>query len=93
MVPAYFLQSDIKDPWPLYTEMLAKHPVHYDGSNHCWAVYSYPACRQLLQHPALAIPPVQHDALGEFALQIKNKLARLSNGPSHNIFQSMPAEY
>lgn len=85
MIPAYFLQPDIKDPWPLYAAMLAKDPVHYDDSNSCWAIYSYSACRQLLEHPGVAIPAVQHDALEQFSLLIKNKLARLSNGASHII--------
>jgi cytochrome P450 len=85
MIPAYFVQTSIKDPWPLYAEMLAKHPVHYDSNNHCWAIYSYSACRQLLEHPGMIIPPVPHDALSGFALQVKNKLARLSDGSSHGI--------
>lgn len=85
MIPAYFLQPDIKDPWALYADMLSNNPVHYDDNNHCWAIYSYSACRQLLEHPGVAIPAVQHDALGQFALLIKNKLARLSNDASHSI--------
>ncbi|HEX2628391.1 MAG TPA: hypothetical protein VHM26_05255, partial [Chitinophagaceae bacterium] len=78
MIPAYFLQPGIKDPWSLYADMLAKDPVHYDDNNRCWAIYSYSACKFFLEHNAVAIPAVPPDALGQFSLLIKNKLARLN---------------
>jgi cytochrome P450 len=85
MIPAYFLQPDIEDPWPLYAGMTAKHPVHYDATTGSWAIYSYAFCKNILENPLAIIPPVPHYALGEFAARIKTRLARLNNGSSHSI--------
>lgn len=89
MIPAYFLQRDIEDPWPAYAAMIDQHPARFDNSTGCWVIYSYKWCRQILGHPGTIIPPVTHDALGEFAVRIKTKLARLNNDTPHSIAKSV----
>jgi cytochrome P450 len=81
-----FLQSEVHDPYAIYAEMLAAHPVFHDDVNNLWAVYSYSGCQQLLNNTGVAIPP-QNPAmlplLNEFAAAILFNLVRLSNPPAH----------
>ena len=85
MVPALFLQSDVTDPYALYSKQLAEHPVYRDEESGVWAVYSYALCRQLLAADAGMIPPVATEGLNEYALAITGRLVRLSNGPGHAV--------
>lgn len=85
MISAYFLQSEIEDPWAHYRNMLIQSPARYDNDKNCWVIYSYPLCKQILEHRNAVIPSVANEGLSEFALRIKMKLARLNNGNSHII--------
>ena len=86
MTPVLFLQSETTDPYRLYQTMLAEHPVYWDETNKLWAVYSYKACKAVLENSAAHIPVINagnKDGLNEYALMISNQLARLSNGSAH----------
>lgn len=78
-----FLHSDVADPYALYRERLAESGIHRDEECDCWAVYSYEACRQLLEHPSTLIPPSSGEGLSAYAQQIKGSLVRLQNPPLH----------
>lgn len=83
---ALFLQSDVADPYSVYARMLATHPVHWDQENNIWAVYSYDACRSLLNSNLAEIPGQNNAAIGVMNAHtavIASHLARLSNPPLH----------
>jgi cytochrome P450 len=86
MTNALFLQSDVADPYGIYSRMLAAHPVYWDQANNIWAVYSYDACRSLLNSNLAEIPGQNNAAIGMMnahAAIIVSHLARLSNPPLH----------
>lgn len=86
MTNALFLQSDVADPYSVYARMLATHPVYWDPANNIWAVYSYDACRSLLNNNLAEIPDQNNAAIGmmnAYAAIIVSHLARLSNPPLH----------
>jgi cytochrome P450 len=86
MAPVLFLQSEITDPYRLYQTMLAEYPVYWDETNKLWAVYSYKACKAVLENSAAHIPVINadnKDGLNEYALMISGYLVRLSNGSAH----------
>ena len=80
-----FLQSEVQDPYELYTKMLLENPVNWDRYDNLWAVYPYEYCVSVLKSSSTIIPPVSPQALNEYALLITGKLARLSNEIKHEI--------
>jgi cytochrome P450 len=83
---ALFLQSEIADPYALYARMLARHPLRRDTQNNIWAVYSYAACRTLLDSDAVGIPALPEASLAALDPQttaLARLLVRLSNPPLH----------
>jgi cytochrome P450 len=92
MAPVLFLQSEITDPYRLYQTMLAENRVYWDETNKLWAVYSYKACKAVLENSAAQIPVItagNKDGLNEYALMISSQLARLSNGSAHAATRSI----
>src|SRR5258706_1136308 len=88
MASTLFLQSEVPDPYKLYETMLRENPVYWDSSNNLWAIYSYEGCKAILNNPLVHIPAANQnnkDGLNEYALLIKDKLARLGNGIQHEI--------
>ena len=85
MKSAVFLQSDVSNPFDIYSEMLAANPVFWDVKNKLWAIYSYNGCRRVLTEPAARIPQLNNSNLNEYALLIYGKLTRLNNSPQHEI--------
>lgn len=83
-----FLQSEIRDPYAVYQQMLERSSVVRDEINKCWLVYSYEKCRSILTAPNAIIPdvnPGNKSGLNEYALLILDNLVRLSNGQRHEI--------
>jgi cytochrome P450 len=79
-----FLQSDVKDPFSIYAEMLEHEPVYFDRPNGVVAIYSFAGCHTVLNSSSAIIPswkgaPNEHEHAGI----IRNYLARLSDGPQH----------
>ena len=89
MKSTIFLQSDVEDPFELYERMRVYNPVYWDDINNTWAVYSYEYCKLILKSSFVYIPSPVHTnddgELNEFALLIRNKMARLSNSVDHEI--------
>lgn len=85
MTTTLFLQSDIQDPYKVYETMLSEAPVYWDHSDNLWAIYSYRACKAILNNPVAQIPDVSTEGLNEYASLITGKLARLNNGVAHEI--------
>ena len=83
MSTTLFQHSDGPDPWPLYRERLARWPVIWDADKGLWAIYRYADCLQVLSHPGMLIPAVPDEGLGPVARDIKSRLVRISNSPSH----------
>lgn len=85
-----FSQAEVADPFALYAERRARHPLAWDHANAIWAVYSYADCRLLLgdtraqipAHPATALQP-----LDARAATIARHLARLANPPAHALLR------
>ena len=81
-----FLQSEVAEPYAVYEQMLASTPVYRDPERAIWAVYSYSACKTVLDNNSIEIPwpatPGEH-LLNEAARTIKSNLARLGNSPQH----------
>lgn len=80
-----FLQSEVKDPYEIYSRMLVDHPLYYDRTNNIWAVYSYDDCIAVLSNSMAYIPK----GTGAFTSEsdetkiIIENLARLNNPPHH----------
>ncbi len=88
MNSSLFLQSDVSDPYLLYENMRNKNAVYWDEPNKIWAIYSHKLCVEVLKNPKAQIPTINPDniqKLNEYALDILNNLARLSNGIQHEI--------
>jgi cytochrome P450 len=85
MKSAVFLQSDVNDPYDMYSEMLATSPVFWDDMNKLWVIYSYADCRRILTEPAAHIPVLNNKNLNEYALIISGNLVRLNNPPQHEM--------
>ena len=88
MINTLFLQSEVKNPYKFYEQMLCDCPVFWDSINELWAIYSYRNCKEILFDPAIQIPSINcsnTDGLNEYTLAITDKLARISNGPQHEI--------
>ena len=83
MESAIFLQSDVNNPYEIYSQMLSSSPVFWDDKNKLWAIYSYTGCRRVLTESAAQIPPLNNNGLNEYALLIAGKLVRLNNPPQH----------
>jgi cytochrome P450 len=82
-----FLQSEMADPYAFYADRRARGPVTWDDANQIWAVYSYAACRSLLNNAAARIPgqpPAALQPLDMHAVAIVRNLARLANPPTHS---------
>ncbi len=94
---ALFLQSEVADPFALYSYKRKHQPLYFDEEAKAWMVYSYKACHDVLSNANAVIPPVQSDFLNESALAILQRLARLKDGDTHEVaresamilFQSM----
>ncbi|MEP6712943.1 MAG: cytochrome P450 [Ferruginibacter sp.] len=87
-----FLQSEIKDPYKFYEEMLHEHPVYREEANRLWAIYSYEYCKAILNNPAADIPALNQnnkDGLNDYALLIAGQFARLSNDADHEIARAV----
>src|SRR4051794_19752128 len=80
MQTAIFLQSEVRDPYALYTNFPS---IFRDDINNIRAVYSYAYCKTILTHPAAIIPAVNTDGMNDYARIITAGLARLSNGNNH----------
>jgi cytochrome P450 len=85
MKSAVFLQSDVSNPYDIYSEMLATNSVFWDDMNKLWAIYSYADCRRILTEPAAHIPVLNNKNLNEYALIISGNLVRLNNPPRHEM--------
>lgn len=88
MTTTLFLQSEIQDPYSFYKKMLYEKPIYWDNENQLWALYSYDACKTILNSSRAHIPetnPNNEQGLNRNALQISQQLARLSNGIQHDI--------
>src|SRR5258706_6237926 len=92
MNSAVFLQSDVSNPYEIYSQMLLSNPVFWDDKNKLWAIYSYVDCRRILTEPAARIPELNNKKLNEYALLISGKFARLSNPPHHQIARQVAVE-
>lgn len=87
---ALFLQSEMVDPYAFYADRRARSPVTWDAANRIWAVYSYAACRSLLDSAAARIPgqsPAALQSLDTHAATIARNLARLANPPVHSVLR------
>ncbi|MEO8532278.1 MAG: cytochrome P450 [Flavobacterium sp.] len=81
-----FLQSEVKNPYSFYQEMMEKQPVYWDETNKIWAIYSYAVCSEILNNTDAEIPPFpSNNYLNQYASKIISNLARLSNGIQHEI--------
>lgn len=81
-----FLQSEVKDPYSFYQKMIIENPVYWDETHKIWALYSYAACTEILNHTGAHIPAFPaNDNLNTYAAKIITNLARLSNGIQHEI--------
>ena len=85
MESAIFLQSDVNNPYEIYSQMLSSSPIFWDDKNKLWAIYSYAGCRRILTEPAALIPSLNNNGLNEYALLIAGKLVRLNNLPQHEM--------
>jgi len=88
MPSTLFLQSEVQDPYSLYTTMLNEHPIHWNEANQIWAIYSHKYCTEILNSPNVHIPVINQNneqKLNEYALQIISQLSRLSNDIQHHI--------
>jgi len=89
-----FLQSDVKNPFEIYSRMLADTPIFWDEQNNLWAVYSYAACAYLLNHRAVEIPAqnaLQNGKLNHHAATLVENLARIANPPRHSMLKEVAA--
>jgi len=84
MNSAIFLQSDVNNPYSIYSQKLSSTPVFWDDKNKLWAIYSYSGCRRILTDPYAQIPALNNRNLNEYALLISGKFARLNNPPQHH---------
>jgi cytochrome P450 len=75
--------------YQIYRERRERTPVYWDEERGLWAVYTYRHCHHLLSHPATLIPPVADGSLGGQALAVKDRLARISNPPAHDLAREM----
>jgi len=81
-----FLQSEVKNPYLFYQEMIEENPVFWDETNKIWAVYSYEHCIEILNNTNAYVPTFpQNNNLNKHASEIINNLARLSIGIHHEI--------
>lgn len=88
MSSTLFLQSEVQDPYSLYTTMLNEHPVYWDEANQIWVIYSHKYCTEILNSSNVHIPAINQNnehKLNEYALRIISQLSRLSNGIKHEI--------
>lgn len=85
MTTTLFLQSEVPDPYKVYETMLGETPVYWDHAANLWAIYSYAACKTVLDNPVAQIPVVSTEGLNEYASLIADKLARINNGVGHEI--------
>lgn len=83
MKHALFLQSETADPFAIYTQQQTSNPVYWDAHNGIWAVYSYAACKTILDSSSAWIPPLPVVSNAPAANLIRSQLARLSNTPQH----------
>jgi cytochrome P450 len=85
MSTVLFLQSNEANPYKLYHEQLLKSSVYRDTVQSIIAVYGYADCLNILNCPAVGIPPQNNTGLNEHALLIAGNLARFRNIPDHAI--------
>lgn len=77
-----FLQSEIKNPYDIYSRMRRETPVYYDALNKIWGVYLYEDCLTVLQNSDTLIPASA--IKGDTTIRsISQPLVRLSNPPQH----------
>ncbi|MGZ3897292.1 MAG: cytochrome P450 [Flavisolibacter sp.] len=85
MKPVLFLQSEVKHPFQIYKEMQLTQPFYRDYTHNICGVYSYNACKAILNNQNAIIPPLEHTGLNQYALTIAGNLVRLKNPPDHQI--------
>src|SRR6478609_6989733 len=80
-----FLQSEVKNPYEIYDQMLQNDPLYYDESNSIWAVYTFDDSDRVLKNSSAFIPKKNDftNESDEVKIIIQN-LARLSNSPDHD---------
>ncbi len=86
MTNTVFLQSEVSDPYAVYEQMLARHPIVYDEANRLWAVYGYGACQEVLTASSAHIPAQSQaniERMNPYARAILENLVRLRNPPEH----------
>ena len=86
MTHTLFLHSEVQDPYAIYAERLATQPVFHDGATDLWAVYSYDACKAILESTSASIPALGDrlaHLLSPAAASLSGQLVRLSNPPLH----------
>jgi len=86
MTNTLFLQSDVADPYAVYAEMRARHPVYFDECNGIWAIYTHALCKRVLETGSAHIPR-QADAsrkwMNASSQTLTAHFARLANPPGH----------
>jgi cytochrome P450 len=90
MDSALFLQSEVDNPYEIYSRMLDRNPVYRDRENDVWAVYSYEACQYLFNSSMAEIPGhtgTGNGLMNDYATTIVSNLARLSNAPAHPVIR------
>ena len=88
MEDTLFLQSEVKDPYALYSVRLSEHPVYWDQKNALWAMYAYASCHRLLNHPMAEIPNPNIPATGTtnaYVATLVESLVRWNNPPVHAV--------
>ena len=85
METGLFFQSEIQDPYEIYTARLNKSPVYKDDQSGLWMLYSYEACDFIFKDQNAFVPETDIHGLNEHALRIVSKLTRLSNSTQHEI--------
>jgi cytochrome P450 len=85
-LPRRFNHSDVTNPYAVYRAQLERHPIVFDEQEGLWVVYSYDACKRVLENSHALIPSQHADAnskLSQQAQAILNHLVRLQNPPKH----------
>jgi cytochrome P450 len=86
MTNTLFLQSNVANPYALYAEMRAHHPVYFDEGNGVWAVYTHALCKRVLETRSAHIPrqaEASRKWMNASSQTLTAHFARLSNPPHH----------
>jgi cytochrome P450 len=87
-----FLQSEVANPFGLYSRLLYEQPVHWDETHQVWAVHTYRDYLELLHSPAAHIPSQDSTVragMGTETARVAERLTRLSNPPHHALLRKV----